>query len=206
MNPRPASAAFDENVRDQRLQPQFRIIAVRGERKAFRLERVFWQAMEAIARRNRRALSEEIAVTLAQVSPSINQSAHLRARCASDLLDLWELAESRNVTPTWRRVVEAMPGAAFAMTRSQLLLCLNGSMREHLRRKGVPLADDAGERSMKLELAPAVIVQLRDSSGEPVECNMVFGVGAHRCVCRVRLVASNTAAEPLVIGFVISHG
>ena len=105
-------SAFDLARADPRLEQQFRVISIGGERKAFRLEAVFWTVMRRVALRNKRSLAAEMAAALGRLSQRANQSAHLRARYAADLLDLLELAEANAARRTglaWSRPCRSRP-------------------------------------------------------------------------------------------------
>jgi predicted DNA-binding ribbon-helix-helix protein len=193
------SQAFETACADTRLEPQFRVVSIGGERKAFRLEAIYWTVMDMIARRNRRTLSAEIAATLARIGGRANQSAHLRARCAADLLDLLELAEARSATPSWRAVIDGMPQPAFVMTRGLRVLQANAAMRRLLEERGLAL--DGAASPIMLEAPPALAERVRSETGAVGVCNAVLRDGVRRCVLRTRIVSAGATPGSLLLGF-----
>ncbi|HWA62978.1 MAG TPA: ribbon-helix-helix domain-containing protein [Caulobacteraceae bacterium] len=198
MNIRVKPAAVEAPPSDRRVEPQFKVVSLGGERKAFRLEGVFWTAMETIARLNRRSLPAEIAATLAKAGPGSNQSAYLRARCAADLLDLWSVAEARSAAPAWDRVIDTMPCAAFVASRTGRVLKLNAAMVALLARKDVAASNEVPPG---LELAAQVAARLKDGDEDTIVCNAVFRQGERRAVVRARLVNAGPDARSMVLGF-----
>jgi predicted DNA-binding ribbon-helix-helix protein len=202
MNPSLKPASFEPG-KDVRLSPRFRVFPIGGERRGFRLEQVFWNALAAIAERNRRDLAGEIAATLRRAPAELNASATLRASAVADLMDLWELAEAKAARPSWGKVIKALPYPAFAATRSLTLAALNDSMRVYLERRGLHAPVGPG-RSATVELADGAIVQLLKAEPDGyVICNAVFRSGQHRALSRVRVVqVDGDRSEPrLMLGF-----
>jgi len=191
-------SAFDIAKVDPRLEQQFRVVSIDGERKAFRLEAVFWTVMRLVARRNKRSLPAEMAAALGRLGHGSNQSAHLRARYAADLLDLLELAEANAVRPDWAGVVEAMPQPALVMTRTLRVLQVNAPMRSLLAARGVPLKTDG---LPMVDVPPAIAERLGEELGASAGCNAIFRDGAGRCVVRTRFVSASGGASPLLLGF-----
>ncbi|MGA0604089.1 hypothetical protein ACO2Q3_25515 [Caulobacter sp. KR2-114] len=191
-------SAFDIARSDPRLEPQFRVISIAGERKAFRLESVFWTVMGLVARRNRRSLAEEMAAALGRLGQRVNQSAHLRARYAADLLDLLEIAETNGARPDWAAVVDAMPQPAVVLTRTMKVLQLNAPMRALLNQRGLPLK---ASTQPVIDVPPAIAERLGVETGAVGGCNAIFRDGAGRCVVRTRFVSAAGGAGPLLLGF-----
>lgn len=192
------TSAFDLARADPRLEQQFRVISIGGERKAFRLEAVFWTVMRLVARRNKRTLPAEMAAALGRLGQGSNQSAHLRARYAADLLDLLELAEANTARPDWAGVVEAMPQPAVVLTRTLKVLQANAAMRTLLAQRGVPLKADAVPT---VDVPPAIAERLGEEAGAAAGCNAIFRDGAGRCVVRTRFVSATAGGGPLLLGF-----
>ena len=203
MNAPSKPAAFDPG-KDVRMSPRFRVLSIGGERRGFRLEQVFWNAISAIATRNRRNLTEEVAVTLRRAPKGLNASAYLRASALADLMDLWEVAEAMAGRPVWTKVVKALPWPAFAVTRSQSLVALNEPMRAHLDWRGIPTSATGPESAISVELASGAIVQMLKADPEGlVVCNAVFRSGQHKALCRVRVIRVDDEKSELrlILGF-----
>jgi len=194
----------DEAPRDPRLSTQFRALPMGGTRKAFRLEAVYWEALQAIAARNNRTVVEEVAKSLADADPKGNDAAALRAKITGDLLDLWRVSASRQAKVDWRKLIEETPGDAFVMTVSQNLVAMNQRLCDKLSPLGIkPIQTPEGVRGVTLAVEASAITQI-ERRGAFMDCSVGFlGAGA-RLVRRARL---GPASEPgqgqiLLLGFV----
>ena len=183
---------------------RFRAIAVAGKRRGFRLESIFWSALEVIASRNRRTLPGEIAETLRDAQDHQNASALLRARVAADLIDLWSLAEARSAAPAWGKVLMAMPTPAFALSRSEAVAAINEPMRRLLERRGLPPVADNPDGAIKVEFpTPILTRQLGLEPGAGLICNATFKAAGRLAPLRVRLVRAGDGRDEdkLTLGF-----
>jgi predicted DNA-binding ribbon-helix-helix protein len=195
----PANA--DAGERDPRLAPHFRAIPVGRARKAFRLESVYWQALEAIATRNGRTLNEEVVATLARLGEAGNEAAGLRASVTSDLLDLWRLAAGRHARFDWTGVLDELPGLAFAMTASQNLIAINPLLRERLRTLG--LGSSTADGDLRVTLDPSVVAQIERKRAF-LDCSICFHRAGSRTIRRARLgpASESPSGSGVLLGFV----
>jgi predicted DNA-binding ribbon-helix-helix protein len=192
---------------DPRLQPQFKVLTLGKERRAFRLESVFWTALAAIGQRNGRSLTREVEVTLERQAEPLNHSAYLRASVAADLYDLWSVSAARARKADWANVLAAAPCGAFAMTRSRRILEVNSALLAFLRLRDlhVPSTDEVGEK-LFIEMGAAQNGFHKEDRQPYVTCQAVFRCGGRRTACRVRLVQAgdDKAEHALVVGFVLA--
>lgn len=193
-----ALAAGEGAERAPRLTPHFRALPMGGARKAFRLEEIYWEALEAIARRNHRTLTEEVAATLARAGEGGNDAAALRASITSDLFDLWQIAAARHVRFDWARVIEEMPAQAFVVTASQALVAANPRLLRALHPFGV----GRNKEALKVSIDPTVIAQVERRGGF-VDCQVCFFEGGARAIRRARLgpASDSAAAHNILLGY-----
>jgi predicted DNA-binding ribbon-helix-helix protein len=193
---------------DPRLQPQFKVLTLGKDRRAFRLESVFWAALAAIGQRNGRSLAREVEVTLERQAEPLNHSAYLRASVASDLLDLWNVSAARARKADWANVLAAAPTGAFAMTRSRRILEVNDALAAFLRARDLHVAPgrDVGEQLFIEMGSLAQNGRPKEDRQAFVTCQAVFRVGGRRTACRVRLVQAGDekSEQTLQIGFVLA--
>jgi predicted DNA-binding ribbon-helix-helix protein len=187
--------------RDQRLTPHFRALPIGGARKAFRLEAVYWEALEAIAARNGRSAAEEVAATLTKAGEAGNDAAVLRASLTADLLDLWRLAAGRHARFDWTSVLDELPGLAFSMTASQNLLAINPMLRERLRTLG--LSEGGGEGELRVSVDPSVVAQIERKRAF-LDCSICFHRAGSRTIRRARLgpASESPTGAGVLLGFV----
>jgi predicted DNA-binding ribbon-helix-helix protein len=187
--------------RDPRLTPHFRTLPIGGARKAFRLEAVYWEALEAIAARNGRTAIEEVAATLTKAGDASNEAAALRASLTADLLDLWRLAAGRHARFDWTSVLDELPGLAFSMTASQNLLAINPMLRERLRTLG--LSPDGAEGELRVTVDPSVVAQIERKRAF-LDCSICFHRAGSRSIRRARLgpASESPSGSGVLLGFV----
>jgi predicted DNA-binding ribbon-helix-helix protein len=194
-------AQFGE--RDPRLAPHFRALPIGGTRKAFRLEAIYWEALEAVAQRNGRNMTEEVAATLGRIGEAGNEAAALRASITADLLDLWRVAAARQAKIDWTRVLDEVPGLAFTMTPSQNLIAVNAGLRERLKILGGDITQAAAATELRISLDPAVVTQIERKRGF-LDCSVCFHRGGWKSVRRARLGpgSESLAGGTVLLGFV----
>jgi predicted DNA-binding ribbon-helix-helix protein len=205
-------APLDQEPLDEeegRFRLQFRVLMIGGARKAFRLEAVFWEGLEVLARRNGRTLAGEVEARLAAAPEHLNQSSALRTSLAGDLFDLWKTADARVARPQWASLVAAMPAPAFVISRRSVLLAANEPLLSYLQRQrpgaGLPLNTIPGALDLGVDTPPSAVSELVAGAGRRfVTCNVVFRTGVQRITCRVRLVPveGSSVETPAVLGFV----
>jgi predicted DNA-binding ribbon-helix-helix protein len=195
------SLASEPRDRDPRMTPHFRALPIGGGRKAFRLEAVYWEALEAIAARNGRSANEEVAATLTKAGEAGNDAAALRASLTADLLDLWRLAAGRHARFDWTSVLDEVPGLAFSMTASQNLLAINPMLRERLRTLG--LSEGGGEGELRISVDPSVVAQIERKRAF-LDCSICFHRAGSRTVRRARLgpASESPTGAGVLLGFV----
>lgn len=186
----------------------FRVLSIGGARKAFRLETVFWEALEALAKRNGRTLAAEVEARLVEAPDHLNQSSALRANLAAELLALWRRAENRALRPEWSAMVAAVPAPAFVISRRSVLLSANEPLLTYLQSqrldRGVPLNTLQGAMELTVQAPPSAIAEFAGRSERKfVSCNVVFAFGHHRISCRTRLlpVEGPTPEAAALLGF-----
>jgi predicted DNA-binding ribbon-helix-helix protein len=195
------STQFGE--RELRLSPHFRALSIGGARKGFRLEAIYWEALEAIAQRNGRSLTEEVAATLARIGPSGNDAATLRASITADLHDLWKVAAARQARLDWTRVIDEVPGLAFAMTHSQNLVAAGARLRERLKILGGTMDEPTALRELRVATDPSVVTQI-ERRKVFVDCSVSFQRAGWSSMRRARLGpgSETLAGSTILLGFV----
>jgi len=187
---------------------QFRVVAIGGARKAFRLESVFWRSLEVLAKRSGRTLASEIQSRLGKAGAGSNQSSALRAGLADDLLQLWTASDDKNRRQDWSKLCAAMPTPAFLINNRSVLLAVNTPLVAALEkaRVGPGPSIDSVEGAVNLTVqapAGAIAELLGDIDKRFTVCNAAFSVGNYRIACRVRLAALNAGSvdSPVIMGF-----
>jgi predicted DNA-binding ribbon-helix-helix protein len=208
MSSKPAKTATPVLVtrfgeRDLRLSPHFRALSIGGARKGFRLEAVYWEALNAIAARNGRSLTEEVAATLKRLGSGGNDAAALRASVTADLYDLWKVAAARQARLDWTKVIDELPGLVFAVTPSQNLIAINARLRDRLKILGGEMDGAAALQELRVGIDPSVVTQV-ERRRTFLDCSVSFERAGWKSVRRARLgMGSETlAGSTILLGFV----
>lgn len=200
MMSQPAARIARETEASPGLALHFRALSIDGKRRAFRLEEVFWSALNILAAHNGRTLRSEMAAMLRKTSDAANASATLRANAVAELLGLWEAERAKAAEPDWRRILMAMPCPAFALSRNGDVVGVNDPMWRLLEDRGLP--KEAGA-ALSVELPPAATARRPGEANQPRVCNAIFKAANRTTVCRVRIVLNTDeqGRQQLLIGF-----
>lgn len=171
----------------------FRVLTIDGARKAFRLEMIYWRALDVLASQNGRSVAAEVQARLANAPEDLNQSSVLRASLTADLLESWKDAEERAIRPDWSAMIAALPSPAFLVSRRSVLLAVNEPLLTVLQglraEPGVPLNTLEGAVKLSVEVPPSAAAQLSPGSGRKfVICKVAFAAQGQRIACHARMV------------------
>jgi len=177
----------------------FRVLSIGGARKAFRLEMIYWRAIEVMAERNGRSVAAEVEARLGKAAEHPNQSSLLRANLTSDLFEAWREAEAQLARPDWSAMVAALPTPAFLASRRSVLLAVNEpllAMLQSLRSEpGTPFDTLQGAADLRVQVPDSVAAELRAGAERKfVVCNVTFTGQSQRIVCRARMIAAQGAS------------
>jgi predicted DNA-binding ribbon-helix-helix protein len=180
-------------VEDDHDRLHFRVLSIGGARKGFRLEMIYWQALDVLAARNGRNLAAEVQARLAGAPEGVNHSSVLRASIAADLMGAWKQAEAEALRPDWSAMIAALPSPAFLVSRRSVLLAVNEpllSMLQSLRSEpGLPWNTIQGALTLSVQVPPAGGAELASGHRRFVICTVVFsGGGGQRIACPARLI------------------
>lgn len=180
----------------------FRALPIDGGRKAFRLEMIYWQALEVLAAQNGRNLAGEVQARLAHTSDQLNQSSALRASVAADLFESWKKSEAEALRPDWSAMIAALPQPAFLASRRSVLLAVNEPLLSvlqgvHPDRGAPPLNTVPGALSLRVEVPPSVVAELATGRRFLI-CTVRFAApGRASIACRARMIPVRGARPEL---------
>lgn len=101
---------------------QFRVMSHNGIRYALKLERVFWELLEAAASSSRERPGVYVARLLANAASDQNKTSLLRSHCAEWLRrKLMELSAASIGRQSLRSIVLAAPSACFVVTSKNII-------------------------------------------------------------------------------------
>jgi predicted DNA-binding ribbon-helix-helix protein len=198
-------AANDQDDLLHSSTPEFRTVMTPEGRKGIRLERIFWQALAAIAARRNTKRSAIIGDVLREAtSLDLNTTSALRSYAVSQLTE--ELAEVRQQHELAFAIplLQQAPVPSFAVDRDKKLLRVNGEFNHFLRILFAEMG--GGDRSglqLNLEHPVAEIFADIGRTGESRECmlNVVMGTRFRRV--RTRIVAVPPHNPAALVGYII---
>jgi predicted DNA-binding ribbon-helix-helix protein len=185
---------------EARSRLHFRVLTIDGARKAFRLEMIYWEALELLAARNGRTVAAEAQARLAHAPANLNLASALRTSLTSDLLDGLREREAEAARFDWSAVVAALPTPAFLVSRRSVLLTVNAPLLSALQQmrgpSGVPLDTVEGAMRLSVEIPPSALVALGGSAGRKfVLCTASFAAQGQRIACHARLLPADAGGS-----------
>jgi len=109
------------------LEPRFRLLTIAGRRRAFKLEPVFWRALEQMARQREERLPTLVAQLIGDEAG--NATARLRVAAVEWYAQQAHANRLQNLKGLWQRVIDLMIEPAFIIDQSKQILFFNGAMR-----------------------------------------------------------------------------
>lgn len=109
------------------LEPRFRLLTIAGRRRAFKLEPVFWRALEQMARQREERLPTLVAQLIGDEAG--NATARLRVAAVEWYAQQAHANRLQNLKGLWQRVIDLMIEPAFIIDQSKQILFFNAAMR-----------------------------------------------------------------------------
>lgn len=184
----------------------FKTVSIASQRKAFRLEVAFWEALDAFCQREGMTRAQVLTEILgAQTEEDVNATSLIRT-----FLVAMQREKLREFDETFSRdriitLLQYAPVAAFAMGRDKRMLRAN---REFLRLLRLILGDPRSELSlgsMRLTLAMPVeqIFEQTARTGEPVISGIQIEIRKLQRSATAKLVAVPGNPVEAVVGYIV---
>jgi len=185
--------------------PRFRVLRRQGWRKAFRLEAIFWETLEAAAREKGFRLTEFVHDRVAG-QPG-NQASALRVAAAVWLTRRYQ--RLRKITAPARLIdlLQAAPVPSFAIDQSRRLVAHNREFADLVRAdtRADPESHDISTARLALE-APldALIAELEKNPGKVLTCGYTIRHDSTRRVGRARVILVPAEKGRTIVGYILS--
>lgn len=184
---------------------EFRAVANSGKRRGIRLERVFWRALEAIARERRIRLGALVEDIAAGASDAANLSSALRVACmrayASRVEELDQLWSPRTI----EAILAASPAAAFTLAANRRIVSFNTGFSTLVRRQFAGMDGDSSKLDLRLSLDVAVeelLARLDANGNAPVVTGFLLTMDARRHRGQVNVMRVPSKDSGLLMAFV----
>lgn len=186
--------------------PHFRAINSGGKRRGFRLEGVFWTALEAVTRRDGLSVADYVARLSEHKTGESGLSSYLRASIMHRVLEQHDRLSHRIDSFSSRSIVAACPVPAFIISVDKKILFQNSGFLMYLQTRFSGLDNIEALSNLKLTLeTPLVdlIEDMRRDSTRPKSTDFTIGYGERRMRGRLNMaLAPDMDDPPAAIAFV----
>ncbi|HEX2257859.1 MAG TPA: ribbon-helix-helix domain-containing protein [Afifellaceae bacterium] len=191
---------------DAQQQLRFRALRCNGTRKAFRLEVLFWQLLEAAARASGLRLSDYINHAVSE-GKGANGASALRVAAAGWVAGRYAELQSKTAPERLLRLVQLAPCACFAIGANRALLSYNqefaDAVRSNMAVGQMPIDVSTARLSLDVPLQ-RVIELLRSGEKESIDCGYAIHVGTARRIGKARVLLLPAESATILVGFLVS--
>jgi predicted DNA-binding ribbon-helix-helix protein len=213
--PRPAGegAAAGDNTADVATdtdaladgKTRFRVLRRQGWHKAFRLEEIFWETLQAAAQDKGLRLTEFVQDRLAG-QPG-NQTSALRVAAAGWLWRRYNRLRKKTAPARLIDLLQAAPVPSFAIDQSRRLVAHNREFADLVRadtRAGTESHDISTARLALDVPLDALMGELEMNPGRVLTCGYSIRLGATRRVGRARVILVPAEKGRTIVGYILT--
>ncbi|KJS19532.1 MAG: hypothetical protein VR78_03120 [Hoeflea sp. BRH_c9] len=190
----------------EQLKPHFRAINTGGKRRGFRLERVFWTALEDVTRADGVSVADYISRLHVGKTGDSGLSSLVRASVMRRLLAQYDSLRARIGRFNSKTIIAACPVPAFIISVDKKILFQNSAFLMYLQTRFTGLDTVAALSNLKLTLeSPLIdlIEQMKADSNRPRYTGFTIGHGERLLRGRLSLtLAPDMDDPPAAIAFV----
>lgn len=185
----------------------FRAITIDGRRTALRLERIFWTAIDRLAREDRVPASRIVAEALASESAGTNSASAVRQHVLHRMMDRNDKLQRHLSVDAVSHLLNACPAAACALSSERRLRLTNAAFLRFVR---LNLPVDPRETStaalrMQIDMQMHELFSALDmNGGQPVSVGFALGLQERRVRGRMNAVLAPCSEERMVLGFIVT--
>jgi len=182
------------------LKPHFRAINSGGKRRGFRLERVFWTALDEVTKADGITVGEYVAKLQGGNTGESGLSSQLRASIMRRLMIKYNGLRIKIGGFNSKTIIAACPIPAFVISVDKKILFQNSAFLMYLQTgfTGLESIEELGNIKLTLE-APLIdiIEQLKIDSSRPKYTGFTIGYGERRLRGRLSMALAPDIEEPL---------
>ncbi|WP_417419402.1 ribbon-helix-helix domain-containing protein [Hoeflea sp.] len=187
-------------------KPHFRAINSGGKRRGFRLENVFWKALDTVTRTDGMSVADYVS-KLNEIRTGDNGlSSYLRASIMQRVLEQHDRLRHRLDNFNSKTIVAACPVPGFIISIDKKILFQNSGFLMYLQTRFTGLDTIEALSNIKLTLETPLIdliEEMRRDSGRPKYTGFTVGYGERRLRGRLSMaLAPDMDDPPAAIAFV----
>lgn len=188
------------------LKPHFRAINSGGKRRGFRLEGVFWKALDTVTKSDGMSVSDYVSQLNDVKTGENGLSSHLRASIMQRVLEQHDRLRARVEKFNSRTIVAACPVPGFIISVDKRILFQNSGFLMYLQTRFPGLDNIEALSSLKLTLETPLMDVLNDmkrDNSRPKFTDFTVSFGERRLRGRLSMVmAPDMDDPPAAIAFV----
>jgi predicted DNA-binding ribbon-helix-helix protein len=188
------------------LKPYFRTITSEGKRSGFRLERVFWHALDEVIQSEGISAADYLARIRNVKSGDSGLSSFLRASIMHSVLTDQQKAKRKKSEFSSKSIVIACPIPAFVISEQKKILFQNTPFLVYLQTRFVGIDDVSSVKNMQLSIEvplAELIANLRRDNTRPQLTGFSISYGQRRLPGRLSLtLAADIEESPAAIAFI----
>lgn len=185
----------------------FRALTIDGKRKALRLERSFWAAIEQLSSEANQTQAEFISTALSVADAKANATSAVRQHVLRQILQSENRMKSMLSIDAVRNLINACPGPAIALSEQRRLQLTNPPFLRFLRislPNEIPQDATAGVQlqiDMQME---DLFRRLEEGTGQPVSVGFALGINDRRVRGRMNAVLAPCGSERMILGYIVT--
>ena len=187
-------------------KPHFRAINSGGKRRGFRLEGVFWKALDSVTRNAGMSVADYVSKLNDVKTGESGLSSYLRASIMQGVLEQHDRLLNRIESFNSRTIVAACPVPGFIISIDKKILYQNNGFLMYLQTRFTGLDNVEALGNIKLTLETPLIElidEMRRDSGRPKYTGFTVGYGERRMRGRLSMaLAPDMDDPPAAIAFV----
>lgn len=185
---------------------QFRIFKRDGERRAFRLERAFWQVLERAAKEQGKRIGDLVFEVIQAHPDAQNLSSELRCHALAWLDERARIEDSKFAAAAALAVFNAAPSAGIILDEERRIVAYNRAMLAFLQQHHDKTLAEIKEARFTFDLpVPQILEIAGGGGGKMVECGFRFVVNGNPTSGRTRVSIMTTVpgAPRQLLAFII---
>ena len=187
-------------------KPHFRVINSGGKRRGFRLEGVFWSALDSVTRSDGLSVADYVSKLSKVKTGEAGLSSYLRASIIQRVLEQHDRLRERIERINSRAIVAACPVPGFIISVDKRILFQNSSFLMYLQTRFTGLESVEALSNITLALETPLIDlidEMRRDSSRPKYTGFTVGIGERRMRGRLSMaLAPDMDDPPAAIAFV----
>ncbi len=183
---------------------EFRAVVAGGRRHGIRLERIFWDALKAIAKERRVTLGGLVGTVYNDRDAASNLSSALRVEAMRSFVDQTAVLRNRSSDEAAESILLASPSPAFTLAANRRIVSFNPGFQLLVRGEFPGIADGT-RQELRLSVdvpLETLISRLSETGNKPVATGFALGTADRRFRGRLNLILA-PSRDDLLLAFVV---